>query len=162
MCSFTGILFSYFYLYNYYFYLVYSCFYCYYYLVLNYWTYIRIAMTFWYISEQMQREIDRVIGQNRIPTMDDRKSLPFTDAVIHEVQRYLDIVPLNVPHYATHDISFRGYIIPKVRMNTYSGQLLLSLRLLDYIVLQRQLLQNAPKYFLIISCLAQSGYFVHI
>uniref|UniRef100_A0A673JS04 Cytochrome P450 2G1-like n=1 Tax=Sinocyclocheilus rhinocerous TaxID=307959 RepID=A0A673JS04_9TELE len=73
-----------------------------------------------HIQEQMQREIDQVIGQNRIPTMDDRKSLPFTDAVIHEVQRYLDIVPLNVPHYATRDISFRGYIIPKVRMNTYS------------------------------------------
>ncbi|XP_051720028.1 cytochrome P450 2G1-like [Ctenopharyngodon idella] len=66
-----------------------------------------------HIQEQMQREIDRVIGQNRIPTMDDRKSLPFTDAVIHEVQRYTDIVPLNVPHYATHDISFRGYLIPK-------------------------------------------------
>uniref|UniRef100_A0A8C2E8M3 Cytochrome P450, family 2, subfamily Y, polypeptide 3 n=1 Tax=Cyprinus carpio TaxID=7962 RepID=A0A8C2E8M3_CYPCA len=66
-----------------------------------------------HIQEQMQREIDRVIGQNRVPTMDDRKSLPFTDAVIHEVQRYLDIIPLNVPHYATHDISFRGYIIPK-------------------------------------------------
>ncbi|XP_016381651.1 cytochrome P450 2G1-like, partial [Sinocyclocheilus rhinocerous] len=105
-----------------------------------------------HIQEQMQREIDQVIGQNRIPTMDDRKSLPFTDAVIHEVQRYLDIVPLNVPHYATRDISFRGYIIPKVRMNTYSGQLLLSWRLLDYIVVQWQLLQNAPKYFLIISC----------
>uniref|UniRef100_A0A8C1WPT9 Cytochrome P450, family 2, subfamily Y, polypeptide 3 n=1 Tax=Cyprinus carpio TaxID=7962 RepID=A0A8C1WPT9_CYPCA len=66
-----------------------------------------------HIQEQMQKEIDRVIGQNRVPTMDDRKSLPFTDAVIHEVQRYLDIIPLNVPHYATHDISFRGYIIPK-------------------------------------------------
>lgn len=66
-----------------------------------------------HIQEQMQKEIDRVIGRDRIPTMEDRKSLPFTDAVIHEVQRYLDIVPLNIPHYATHDISFRGYVIPK-------------------------------------------------
>ncbi|XP_051534498.1 cytochrome P450 2G1-like [Myxocyprinus asiaticus] len=66
-----------------------------------------------HIQEQIQKEIDRVIGPNRIPTMDDRKSLPFTDAVIHEVQRYLDIVPLSIPHYATQDISFRGYVIPK-------------------------------------------------
>lgn len=62
----------------------------------------------------MQKEIDTVIGQERSPTMEDRKSLPFTDAVIHEVQRYVDLVPLNVPHYAIRDITFRGYTIPKV------------------------------------------------
>ncbi|XP_066507984.1 cytochrome P450 2G1-like [Hoplias malabaricus] len=65
------------------------------------------------IQEQMQKEIDTVIGQDRSPAMDDRKSLPFTDAVIHEVQRYIDLVPLNVPHYALRDITFRGYTIPK-------------------------------------------------
>ncbi|XP_017547262.1 cytochrome P450 2G1-like [Pygocentrus nattereri] len=65
------------------------------------------------IQERMQKEIDTVIGQERSPTMDDRKSLPFTDAVIHEVQRYVDLVPLNLPHYALRDITFRGYTIPK-------------------------------------------------
>ena len=63
----------------------------------------------------MQREIASVIGSERCPNMEDRKSLPFTDAVIHEVQRLLDIVPMNLPHYAEHDISFRGYDIPKVQ-----------------------------------------------
>ena len=63
----------------------------------------------------MQQEIDSVIGSERCPNMEDRKSLPFTDAVIHEVQRLLDIVPMNFPHYAEHDISFRGYDIPKVQ-----------------------------------------------
>uniref|UniRef100_A0AAY4DTF6 Cytochrome P450 n=1 Tax=Denticeps clupeoides TaxID=299321 RepID=A0AAY4DTF6_9TELE len=70
------------------------------------------------IQEKMQKEIDNVIGQTRSPTMEDRKSLPFTNAVIHEAQRFLDLVPLNVPHYATKDISFKGYIIPKVTVTT--------------------------------------------
>uniref|UniRef100_A0A4W4E0X2 Cytochrome P450, family 2, subfamily Y, polypeptide 3 n=1 Tax=Electrophorus electricus TaxID=8005 RepID=A0A4W4E0X2_ELEEL len=65
------------------------------------------------IQEHMQEEIDTVIGRDKSPSMEDRKSLPFVDAVIHEVQRYVDLVPLNVPHYALHDIMFRGYTIPK-------------------------------------------------
>ncbi|CAL8374768.1 unnamed protein product [Gadus morhua 'NCC'] len=68
------------------------------------------------IQEHMQQEIASVIGSERCPNMEDRKSLPFTDAVIHEVQRLLDIVPMNGPHYAEHDISFRGYDIPKGTM----------------------------------------------
>lgn len=65
------------------------------------------------IQEKMQQEIDTVMGKDRCPRMDDRKSLPFSDAVIHEVQRFLDIAPFSVPHYALNDISFKGYTIPK-------------------------------------------------
>ncbi|XP_030263889.1 putative inactive cytochrome P450 2G1 isoform X2 [Sparus aurata] len=61
----------------------------------------------------MQQEIETVIGQERSPCMEDRKSLPFTDAVVHEVQRLMDIAPMNVPRYSLKDISFRGYTIPK-------------------------------------------------
>lgn len=63
----------------------------------------------------MQREIDTVV--KHCPKMEDRKSLPFVDAVIHEVQRLLDIVPFSLPHVALKDISFRGYTIPKVSLN---------------------------------------------
>lgn len=66
----------------------------------------------------MQQEIDAVIGQAPYPKMENRKSLPFTDAVIHEVQRFLDIVPFSIPHYALKNISFRGYTIPKVLLLT--------------------------------------------
>uniref|UniRef100_A0AAY4DV90 Cytochrome P450 n=1 Tax=Denticeps clupeoides TaxID=299321 RepID=A0AAY4DV90_9TELE len=65
------------------------------------------------IQEQMQSEIDTVIGNNRWPVMEDRKALHFTNAVIHEVQRFLDFMPFSVPHAALHDISFKGYVIPK-------------------------------------------------
>uniref|UniRef100_A0A671WVS3 Cytochrome P450, family 2, subfamily Y, polypeptide 3 n=1 Tax=Sparus aurata TaxID=8175 RepID=A0A671WVS3_SPAAU len=65
------------------------------------------------IQETMQQEIETVIGQERSPCMEDRKSLPFTDAVVHEVQRLMDIAPMNVPRYSLKDISFRGYTIPK-------------------------------------------------
>ncbi|XP_039893655.1 cytochrome P450 2F3-like [Simochromis diagramma] len=65
------------------------------------------------IQEKMQQEIDTVIGKGRCPRMEDRKSLHFSLAVIHEVQRFLDLVPLSIPHYTLNDISFRGYTIPK-------------------------------------------------
>ena len=72
--------------------------------------------------EQMQQEIDAVIGRERCPNMEDRKSLPFTDAVIHEVQRFVDVIPMNLPHYALKDISFRGYTIPEVSMQHMDSQ----------------------------------------
>lgn len=62
----------------------------------------------------MQQEIDNVIGPKHTVSVEHRKSLPFTDAVIHEVQRFLDIIPFSLPRYALQDISFRGYTIPKV------------------------------------------------
>ncbi|XP_078103060.1 cytochrome P450 2F3-like [Sander vitreus] len=68
------------------------------------------------IQEKMQQEIDTVIEKERLPYMEDRKSLPFTDAVLHEIQRLLDIVPMSIPHYALQDISFRGYTIPKATL----------------------------------------------
>ncbi|XP_068601194.1 cytochrome P450 2F3-like [Brachionichthys hirsutus] len=65
------------------------------------------------IQEKMQQEIDTLTENCNYPRMEDRKSLPFTDAVIHEVQRFLDFVPFSVPHYALRDFCFRGYTIPK-------------------------------------------------
>ncbi|DAA14855.1 TPA: cytochrome P450 family 2 subfamily C polypeptide 18-like isoform 2 [Bos taurus] len=65
------------------------------------------------VTAKVQEEIDRVIGRHRSPCMQDRSHMPYTDAVVHEIQRYIDLVPSSLPHMVTHDIELRNYIIPK-------------------------------------------------
>uniref|UniRef100_A0A8D0P5T0 unspecific monooxygenase n=1 Tax=Sus scrofa TaxID=9823 RepID=A0A8D0P5T0_PIG len=65
------------------------------------------------VTAKVQEEIDRVIGRHRSACMQDRSHMPYTDAVVHEIQRYIDLVPTNLPHAVTCDIKFRNYLIPK-------------------------------------------------
>lgn len=65
------------------------------------------------VQEKVHAEIDRVIGQSRLPTMADRPNLPYTDAVIHEIQRMGNIVPLNGLRVAARNTTLGGYFIPK-------------------------------------------------
>ena len=65
---------------------------------------------------KVQEEIDRVVGRNRSPCMQDKSCMPYTDAVLHEIQRYIDLAPMSVPHAVNCDVKFRNYLIPKVTL----------------------------------------------
>ncbi|XP_040847786.1 cytochrome P450 2C14-like isoform X1 [Ochotona curzoniae] len=65
------------------------------------------------VTAKVQEEIERVIGRHRSPCMQDRSRMPYTDAVVHEIQRYIDLIPNGVPRVTTRDVKFRNYLIPK-------------------------------------------------
>ncbi|XP_036590336.1 cytochrome P450 2C23-like [Trichosurus vulpecula] len=65
------------------------------------------------VQAKIHEEIDRVIGHNRVPSIKDRQDMPYMNAVVHEVQRFIDLVPLNLPHAVNQDIQFQQYFLPK-------------------------------------------------
>nr|XP_057930410.1 cytochrome P450 2J2-like [Doryrhamphus excisus] len=65
------------------------------------------------IQDKVHAEIERVIGPTRRPTMADKANMPYTNAVVHEIQRMANVVPLNGPRVATKDTQLGGYSIPK-------------------------------------------------
>uniref|UniRef100_A0A4W6D4J4 Uncharacterized protein n=1 Tax=Lates calcarifer TaxID=8187 RepID=A0A4W6D4J4_LATCA len=64
-------------------------------------------------AERVQAEIDTVVGSSRQPSLSDREKMPYTDAVIHEIQRMGNILPLNIFHMANKDTTINEYTIPK-------------------------------------------------
>uniref|UniRef100_L7MZY8 Cytochrome P450 family 2 subfamily B member 6 n=3 Tax=Anolis carolinensis TaxID=28377 RepID=L7MZY8_ANOCA len=64
------------------------------------------------IQRKVQEEIAVTIGSAQ-PRAEHRKKMPYTDAVIHEVQRYANILPTSVPRATTVDVTLKGYFIPK-------------------------------------------------
>lgn len=64
------------------------------------------------VLENVQEEIDDVIGRSRLPSMRDIRSMPYTEATLAEIQRMANIAPLGIPHAVSQETVLRGYTIP--------------------------------------------------
>ncbi|XP_063045602.1 cytochrome P450 2F5-like [Engraulis encrasicolus] len=73
-------------------------------------------MTHTHIQERCHEEIDSVLGSRESVSYEDRHSMPYLQAVIHESQRVADVVPLSVFHTTTTHTQLHGYNIPKGTM----------------------------------------------
>ncbi|XP_076054288.1 methyl farnesoate epoxidase-like [Oratosquilla oratoria] len=75
------------------------------------------------VQEKVFHELQDSLPGSVLPNMEDKKNLPYTEAVLSEVQRYGTIVPLALPHVATSSINAAGYYFPKgsvITSNLYS------------------------------------------
>ncbi|XP_073454652.1 cytochrome P450 2F3-like [Aquarana catesbeiana] len=72
-----------------------------------------VLMKYPEVAEKMQEEIDHVVGRDRFPSFSDRSKMPYTEAAIHELIRFCDVLPISLPRCTSKDTVFRGYSIPK-------------------------------------------------
>ncbi|GJJ14307.1 hypothetical protein Clacol_008571 [Clathrus columnatus] len=77
-------------------------------------------MTFFYamilhpdIQRKAQAEIDALLGNQRLPVLTDRSSLPYLRALVTELYRWRTNVPLGVAHSLNKDDVYNGIVIKK-------------------------------------------------
>lgn len=73
-----------------------------------------LAMTlFPDVQKKAQAEIDAVVGPDRLPSLADRDSLPYIEALAKEALRWHAVIPTGFPHRVSEDDIHDGYYIPK-------------------------------------------------
>ncbi|XP_044126551.1 cytochrome P450 2J6-like [Bufo gargarizans] len=65
------------------------------------------------IQEKCREEIDKIRGERDHVDYEDRVNMPYTQAVLQEVQRFASVVPLGVAHATIKDLQLNGFTIPK-------------------------------------------------
>lgn len=76
------------------------------------------------VQAKAQAELDKVVGQARLPDFDDIKQMPYIEAVAMETIRWMPVAPFAIPHAVIADDVYNGYHIPK-------GSILVPVRILD-------------------------------
>ncbi|KAJ4308279.1 hypothetical protein N0V84_012188 [Fusarium piperis] len=73
-----------------------------------------LALLVWpEVQRRAKEEIDRVVGSDRLPNMDDYDDLFYVRCCIKESLRWMPTVVLGVPHAVLEDDTYMGYTIPQ-------------------------------------------------
>lgn len=75
--------------------------------------FIQAMMMFPEVQKTAQAHIDRVVGPDRLPTLDDAKDLQYIRACVKESIRWMPTVLLGVPHSNLQEDFYEGYRIPE-------------------------------------------------
>ncbi|KAJ7621343.1 cytochrome P450 [Roridomyces roridus] len=65
------------------------------------------------VQRKAQEEMDRVVGGDRMPTLEDLEHMPYIRSIILEGHRMRPVFPLLVPHAVTEADEYEGYVIPQ-------------------------------------------------
>jgi len=64
------------------------------------------------IQKKAQKQIDRVVGMDRLPTFEDREDLPYINYILKEILRWQPATPLGAPHHLTGEDHYNGHYMP--------------------------------------------------
>jgi|SRR6218665_423151 len=65
------------------------------------------------VLDRFQEEIDEVVPEDRLPSLDDKPRMFYTEAVILEVMRRRSVLPFFLPHATLNDTKVLKYDVPK-------------------------------------------------
>ncbi|XP_069687544.1 probable cytochrome P450 304a1 [Periplaneta americana] len=78
--------------------------------------YVVYLMTHPHVQHKIQREIDEVVGRDRLPHLNDRPKMPYMEASLRELMRIVSVFSLGIAHRAVEDTHLGGYFVPKNSM----------------------------------------------
>ncbi|XP_072494081.1 cytochrome P450 2J2-like [Notamacropus eugenii] len=65
------------------------------------------------VQEKIQKELDAVLAPSQVISFEDRKHLPYTNAVLHEVQRFCSVISVGAVRKCVTATTVQGFPIHK-------------------------------------------------
>lgn len=65
------------------------------------------------VAKRVKEELRIVVGLNSLPKLEHRSQLRYTEAVLCEIMRCVNVAPLAIVHRATETVKLLGFTVPK-------------------------------------------------